>query len=134
MLVDALGGEIRLDLRVDLLSAVVTPDSLDMGRSWHIAIVILQAVADVDQGSSNFVLMLDALDRRELGIVIEHSENIPLAIIACSGIGASNIRVKELQDSGSFGIGAGGGRGSLCICHDAGFTESVWALLCVLDL
>jgi hypothetical protein len=61
-------------LTSELNQAVVTPHCLDKGGSWHVTTLILQAVADVDQGSSDVILMLDALDRGELGIVVEHSK------------------------------------------------------------
>jgi hypothetical protein len=96
--------------------------------------LVLQAVADVDQGSCYVILMLETLDRGELGIVIEHSKNIPLVIIAGGGKGARNVRVEEFQDPGSGGVLTGRGGGPLRIGHDAGLTQSVRALLRLLKL
>jgi hypothetical protein len=106
----------------------------DVWGALHISSLVLQAVADVDQSSGNVILMLQALERGELGVVIQNSEDILLAIIAGCGIGASKIRVKEFQDPGRSWVEAGGGGGSLCICYNTGLTEPVGVLLGVLNL
>ncbi len=83
LLINAFGREIRLDLLVDVLTPVVTPDCLDHGGPFQVFALVLEAVAYVDEGSSYIVLMLEALDGREFGVVVKDSEDIALIVEAC---------------------------------------------------
>jgi hypothetical protein len=97
LLINAFGGEICLDLLVDVFGSVVTPDCLVPGGPFHVPALVLEAVAYVDEGSSYVILVLEALDGGELGVVVKDSEDIALVVEACDCVGASKIGMKELE-------------------------------------
>ena len=88
----------------------------------------------MDESCSDIVLVFEAFDRGEFGVIIQDCEHIPLVVVACYNAGTSKIRVEKLEDSCRGGVEAGWGGSALGIRNDSWLTESIGALPSVVDL